>query len=131
MGRAKQGGSGLAAARQRLERWRRRRGGRGTRIPAELWEEAVNLAGEEGAEKTARALRLDKGRLERRVEAAGRAQEARASRFGFVELGAAELGGRGRDVVQFVSSDGTRVHVELTGSLDVEALARAFWDRGR
>jgi hypothetical protein len=131
MGGSRQGASRLAAARQRVERWRRCHGGRGTRIPSELWDEAVKLARQEGAEKTARALRLDKGRLERRVEAAGRAQEAQDSRSGFVELRAAELGARGRDVVQFVSLDGTRVHVEVTGSVDVEALARAFWDRGR
>ena len=124
MGRPRQGASQLAAARQRLELWRRRDGGRGRRIPAELWDAAVNLARQEGAEKTARVLRLDKGRLERRVEAAGGAKEAQDSP-GFVELRAGELRGRGRDVVPFVSSDGTRVQVEVTGSVDVEALARA------
>ena len=54
---------------QRLKRWREGHGSR-TRLPEELWAEAVGLARQEGLYRTARSLGLDYGNLKRRVEGA-------------------------------------------------------------
>jgi len=56
-------GSALEAVRTRLDQWRREHGGRGRRIPPDLWDQAARVAEVLGPEETARALRLDERRL--------------------------------------------------------------------
>jgi hypothetical protein len=56
-------GAALETVRARLDQWRREHGGRGRRIPPELWDEAARVAEVVGPEETARALRLDERRL--------------------------------------------------------------------
>ena len=116
----------------RLTRWRERHGGPGVPVPADLWAEAVDVAGVEGAEVTARALRLDRRRLEARMKADGAtiASEATSS---FVELDASRLGLSPKTVVRFVGHNGDRIDVELGAAtaLDVAALAETFWRRPR
>ena len=58
----------LDQVRQRLTRWREEHGGRGQALPEELWAAAVQVAAAEGVASTARALRVDRGRLARRME---------------------------------------------------------------
>ena len=53
---------------QRLKEFREVHAPR-TRLPEELWAEAVTLAGKEGLYRTARTLHLDYSNLRRRVEA--------------------------------------------------------------
>jgi hypothetical protein len=53
----------------RLEEWRRNRQGRAA-IPNELWSAATELARRDGLGRTAAALRLDYGKLKRRMMAA-------------------------------------------------------------
>jgi len=60
----------FAAARQRFERWRTTRRGRG-RIPEGLWMSAVKLASAYGLCRTARTLGLDYNALKKRVASAG------------------------------------------------------------
>ena len=60
----------FAAARQRFERWRATRRGRG-RIPERLWMSAVKLASAYGLCRTARTLGLDYNALKKRVASAG------------------------------------------------------------
>jgi hypothetical protein len=128
------GRSGLGRTRRRLERWRRRYGGRGRPIPEALWDEAVVIARVEGVAATARALRLDRGRLERRMGSSSSALDAmsRAS-DGFVELDARGLCAAGQTVVRLEGRDGERLQIEWSsaGALDVAALIRAFGSRPR
>jgi hypothetical protein len=134
--------------RERLARWRQRHGGPGKRIPEELWAEAAELARVDGVAATARALRLDRHRLQARMRDEGqevkrngrRPRRTRRRRVsaeaggGFVEIAASALGAAtGQTVLRFEGNDGEQLHVEVSGSsgVDVVAIARAFWSRGR
>jgi hypothetical protein len=92
----------------------------------------VKVARVEGARTTARALRLDRARLEARMAMDREAEVAEAS-SGFVELDTGRLGLSSRTVVRFHGRDGERIEVEIgTGAtIDLAALAEAFWRRGR
>ena len=61
----------LDEARSRFEQWRRTRRGK-TPIPDELWSAAIAVARRDGVNPTAVALRLDGGKLKRRMAASGR-----------------------------------------------------------
>jgi hypothetical protein len=126
------GRSRLALTHTRLTQWRAQHGGRGIPVPEELWAEVVKVALAEGAGTTARALRLDRGRLEARMAMDREVEVAEAS-SGFVELDAGRLGLSARTVVRFHGRDGERLEVEIgTGAaIDLAALAEAFWRRGR
>lgn len=126
------GRSRLALTHTRLTQWRAQHGGRGIPVPEELWAEVVKVARVEGAGTTARALRLDRARLEARMATDLRAEVAEAS-SGFVELDADRLGLSPRTVVRFHGRDGERLEVELAAGAAIElaALAEAFWRRGR
>ena len=98
----------------------------------ELLAEVVKVARVEGLGTTARALRLDRTRLEARM-AMDRGPEVAEVDSGFVELDTGGLGLSARTVVRFHGRDGERLEVEIgTGAaLDLAALAEAFWRRGR
>jgi hypothetical protein len=130
--------SRLPTVRRRLSEWRERHGGRGRPIPAALWDAAVTIARIEGIAQTARALGVDRRRLERLAgsEAAPAASALRVASppsVEFVQLDTEAFRPRGHAVVQLESADGERVRVELSGAsaVDVVALSRAFWSRGR
>ena len=124
------GRSRLALTHTRLTQWRAQHGGRGVPVPEELWAEVVKVARVEGAGTTARALRLDRARLEARM-ATARGPEAGQAGGGFVELDAGRLGLSPRTVVRFHGRDGERLEVELGAgaAIDLAALADAFWRR--
>jgi hypothetical protein len=60
-------------------------------------------------------------------------REVAEASSGFVELDAGRFGLSSRTVVQFHGRDGERLEVEIgTGAtIDLAALAEAFWRRGR
>ena len=122
----------LVTVRQRLERWRRKDGGRGSRIPEELWSEAARAARAHGVYATARALRLNYDRLKARAAAAeggeGRARRSAAS--GFVEVRMEPVGGAGA-VIELVGRRGDHMRIQLSGArtTDLVGLAQAFWSR--
>jgi len=123
----------LAEVRVRLERWRRRHGGPGMRIPEELWTEAARVAQVEGIGTTARTLRLRREGLSKRIEGAHRDEgEGASPGSAFVQLDMRDLCSPGRAVVE-LEGEGERVRVEMTGAptVDVIALAQAFWNRRR
>jgi hypothetical protein len=60
----------LSKAHRRFEQWRNRNKPR-TRLPAELWSSAVELAREHGVNRTAKALRLDYYSLKKRLAGVG------------------------------------------------------------
>lgn len=120
---------------QRLERWRQEYGGRGRPIPEELWDEAAAVAQVEGVDAAARVLRVDRGRLARRVEGeperGGGTAAHEHEHDGFVEVDASRLCAATRTVLRFEGRDGERMHVEIGDAkgVDVVALASAFWSR--
>lgn len=126
------GRSRLALTHTRLTQWRAQHGGRGIPVPEELWAEVVKVARVEGAGTTARVLRLDRARLEARM-AMDRGAEVAEVCSGFVELDAGRLGLSARTVVRFHGRDGERLEVEIGAgaTIDLAALAEAFWRRGR
>src|ERR1700690_3344858 len=75
----------LEEAKARFEDWRNNRRGK-ARIPAELWSAAVEGAGKEGLNGTARELHVAWDDLKRRMPATGAVQQEPA----FVELGATQ-----------------------------------------
>jgi hypothetical protein len=116
----------LAEVRRRFVQWRKGNGGRGSRIPAELWNEAARVARKRGVYATARALRLNYEGLKTRV-AAG---EAKATQAGFVELQVGSPAATGA-VVELVGPAGEQMRIHLSGvrAPELVALAQAFWSR--
>lgn len=124
----------LGTTLRRLGRWREQYGGRGQPIPEDLWDAAVEVARVEGVASTARALRLDRGRLASRVEGAAESlMRDRGAAGEFVELDARGLCSPGQTVVRMTGRDGERLEIALStpGAVDVVDLARAFWARPR
>ena len=132
----------LDEARRQLERWRRTRK-RGTRIPAPLWDAAVEAAREHGVSRAASALRLDYYGLKERLESAPLespplelAPEPSghevANGGGFLEIplfasAAPEC------IFELEDGHGSRLRVAVKGAalLEMEALARALWSMAR
>lgn len=56
----------LRALRERVAAWRKQGGGRGSRIPEPLWDEAVRVARTSGLHATAQATRFNYERLKER-----------------------------------------------------------------
>lgn len=119
----------LGALCERVEQWREHREGSRSRIPEELWTAAVGVARVEGVYATCRALRFDYARLKERVEQAQSEERGRGAAAAFVELGAGQLGGTGKAVVELVGRRGGRMRIDVSGtsSVDIVGLAQAFW----
>lgn len=124
---------------QRIEQWRSRCGGhgRGSRIPEEVWCEAVEMARVEGVWATSRTLRLNYKRLRARMEhsaalasaqTTGTAAEVGVDGPTFVELGFPVTSDARTAVIELVNRDGDRMHVEIAGGEgpDLASLTRAF-----
>lgn len=125
----------LIRAVKHFERWRRRGGGRGCRIPEALWKEAAGIARVEGVWATARALHMNDERLRERVGSAqaGASNGGKGEKpSGFIDLGtAAGLGGGGKTVLELARRDGERLRIDVSDAsrVDVVALARGLWSR--
>jgi hypothetical protein len=119
----------LVAVRGRLEAWRRKGGGRGSRLPEPLWNEAVELARVAGVHATARALRLNYERLKERAGRVAAKPAGDASRFVALEL--PQPNGGAKLMVVLAGPDGEQVRMELWGASGMElvALAQTFWHR--
>ena len=131
--RASKAGSGgeLAQAARQFAKWRAGRR-RGARIPEELWELAVRLAGSFGRHATAEALRLDYYALKKRaagVTPARIAAAAAAVMPAFVELTPPSPARPCECVIEFENAAGSKMRIHLTGAeaIDVAALGRSFW----
>ena len=125
-------GLGLERAAAKLARWRQGRE-RGERIPAPLWELALQLAGQHGLSRTAVALRLDYYALKKRVEqqlapAVSVAQST--AQPAFVELAPLAVAPPSQCLVEFQNAAGSTLRVYLPAGQvpDLIALARSFGD---
>jgi hypothetical protein len=112
----------------RFEAWRQKRQGR-TAIPDELWSAASQVARRHGVNRTAAALRLDGGKLKRRMAAAGTSTAKRAMPPAFVELIAPRTTGLTECTIELEGRQGKlRIHCKGTPAADLATLSRALWD---
>jgi hypothetical protein len=127
---------------RRFERWRNAHTGR-LPIPGPLWATAVELAREHGVFQTAKALRLEYGKLKRLVDSAGRVKKgrvAKASAAGprrarrtappaFVELMASHVAGPSECLIELEGRRGKmRIQWKGTTPPDLGGLSRALWE---
>lgn len=139
-GRRRQASRELIEAQRSVNHWRREHGGRGSRIPDEIWEAAVAAARVDGVWATSRVLRVEYSRLKRRVECAS-GGDGQACAMGpseasaFMEVGMTAWAARprpmdsGTTVIELMGRHGERMRVEVSGesTMDVVGLSQAFW----
>lgn len=121
----------LAHAAMRFDQWRRSASSPG-RIPDSLWNLAVELAREHGLSRTATALKLGyydlKKQVTERTDLTQPGPRGMAAET-FVELNPAALAMPCQCTIEFEKPCGSRLRIELTGSMpDLEALGRSFWE---
>lgn len=131
MRKTKQVSMQVARVQRRVEKWRKRGGGKGSRMPAELWREATEVARIEGVYAVSRALRIDYNRLKSRVssEEGSQTRGATAGPDGaFVELETSEICGGCKTVIELVGRAGDRMRLEVAGKpeVDVVELTQVF-----
>lgn len=134
----------LAQGAARFADWRRHREV-GARIPAALWELAVELAQRHGLSRTSQALRVGYYSLQERVAARGRASAtppsatsastksaavAEAKSSTFVELPTVPFGAACECALEFEKPCGAKLRIQVRGPQlpDLAALGRAFWE---
>jgi len=111
--------------RKRLDSWRKSRRP-GSRIPRRLWDSAVQVAGQCGLHKTAKALHLDYYHLKKRLDLA---RVGRGPVPSFIELSPAVSGFNPECVIELESRNGAkmRIHIKGMGIPDLNALSSTFW----
>jgi hypothetical protein len=112
--------------RSRFEQWRQTRQGR-ARIPDELWSAAAALARRDGVNTTATALRLDGGKLKRRMAAAA-VRPRKAAPPAFVEFVTSGADGAPEYTIELEGRNGKlRIHCRRATAADLANLSRALW----
>lgn len=118
----------------RFAAWRSGRE-RGERIPAALWELAVDLAWRHGLSRTAQAVGVGYYSLQEHVAlrqaAPPRAVDAKPA-LTLIEVPPPPGGGGASCLVEIEHPDGAKLRIQTSGgaTLDVAALVRAFRERG-
>lgn len=119
----------LTHLQRRFAIWRRKRS-RGTHIPDDLWQAAVQTARKHGVSQTSEQLGIDYYSLTRRLK--GSPQAASGSRPAqFVEIPGKVLSAHPECVLELQDRDGLRLRVELRDAQSVESLARSLWKERR
>jgi len=117
----------MAEAKRSFERWRRS-GKRRGRIPAPLWQMAVDVASIHGVHTTARRLRLNPTRLKGQMQTLA---EGRASEGGprFVELPWPGAALAPECILEAEDPAGRKLRIHLKGSATAQAasLGRMLW----
>jgi hypothetical protein len=115
-----------------VEQWRAHRERPKSRVPEELWNEAVSVARVLGPWATCRAIHFNYMDLKQRMSQA-ESQSAEPSKAEFVELQMAAIEQRqeeGRIVVELQDHRGDRMRIETScGALDLQGMVQAFWRR--
>ena len=117
----------IDGVRTRFENWRQTRKGK-ARIPDELWSAAVQVARQDGVSRTAAALRLDGGKLKRRMMATGPAPDTTMPPV-FVEMMIPHTLGASECTIEMEGRNGKlRIHWKGATAADLAGLSRALWD---
>ena len=100
-------------------------------MPAELWQEATEVARVEGVYAVSRTLRVDYNRLKSKVLSKDAAPSRAASNGpdgAFVELEASQICGGCKTVIELVGRAGDRMRLEVAGKpeVDVVLLTQTF-----
>jgi hypothetical protein len=114
--------------RKRFDVWRRSNKPR-TRIPIRLWNAAVQVAGQCGLHRVAKALHLDYYALKKRLDASGGVQTT----IPFIELNPGVSGTAPECIVELETRNGAkmRIHLKGMGTPDLNALSDLFWRNRR
>ena len=131
-------GPELLAVLERVERWRKERPSRATRIPQEIWDEAARVVQIEGLSATASALRFEYYALKKHVDRAGggsalatvttpSVKVQREPSFVQVQMPESDA----RVVIELSAPSGDRMRIESrdAAQLDVVGMVQAFWSR--
>jgi hypothetical protein len=110
---------------KRFDVWRKTHKPR-TRIPDRLWDSAVQIAGQYGLHRIARALHLDYYALKKRLDATGVKHEPVPS---FIELRPSVPERIPECVIELETRSGSkmRIHIKGMGTPDLNALSSTFW----
>jgi hypothetical protein len=124
-------GESLEQVGERFKRWRDARV-RGEHIPAVLWAAAVGMAKQHGPYRVACVLRVDQGRLKRRLEHAGGAAQPCKIDTQFVELLVSPAPGTAslcECAVELENARGAKMRVQLNGNglTGLAGLCSTFW----
>ena len=123
----------LVALQRRVDAWRGRGGGRGSRIPEGLWREAVGVVRSAGLYATARALRFNYEGLKKRAGREAAAPKRQGTEFVALQMPQVmpQLNGGAKVVVDLVGRDGEQMRIDVSNAsaMDVVSLAEAFWRR--
>jgi hypothetical protein len=105
--------------------WRKRRKPR-ARIPIRLWNAAVQIAGECGLNRTAKALHLDYYTLKTKLEASAGIQKSGPA---FIELNPAATGATPECIIECENRNGAKMRIHIKGmeAPDLDAISSAFW----
>lgn len=119
----------LMALRRRVEGWRKNGGGRGSRIPEDMWAEAVAVSRSAGLHATARVLRFNYRNLKKRALGARKGPLLRKQAMEFVALPMLPLANGLKVLIDLAAADGERMRIELSGGSAAEmgTLAHALW----
>jgi hypothetical protein len=137
----------LNELREQVDAWRKKQGKR-TMIPEELWNAAVLVARVDGVWATARATRFNYEKLARlaaSVQRPGRAggkalavidrprgKQPTSVGPAFVELAVSTMGGAvgtGRTIIDVMGRQGDRMRIDVGGVMDVVGLVQTLWSR--
>ena len=139
----------LTELRARVLKWRKQEGGgRGRRIPKELWQEAIGVTRIDGVYATARATRFNYQRLKQLSgggEARGEKEPAvvvggqtkstedgeglAAGGARFIALQVAPPRTSTQTMIELVGRQGEWMRIEVVGELDVGRLVQSLWSR--
>lgn len=157
MGKKRAVSAELKDLRTQVLKWRERDGGgRGSRIPDELWQAAVRVARVDGVYATSQATRFNYDSLRERcrradglVDEAKPVADAKGQTIGetrIARVGSATVKTAGADArfialplppprptsqttIELVGRKGDRMRVELAGDVDLAGLLSTFWIR--
>jgi len=120
--------AGMRRVYRHLRRWRSTRRPR-TPIPEKVWAAAVEATRQHGVFRTAQILRLEYGKLKRRVDAAGPDTRRKVPPPSFVELVAPPATGLSECLIELEGPRGKmRIQWKGTTAPDLGGLSRALWE---
>jgi hypothetical protein len=125
------GAAALERLTKRVAVWREQREHPRSRVPQDLWNEAIAMARIRGVYQTAKAIGFGYSELKARVDNAANVQLER-EQTAFIEVQMPTVPpsvGQARMVVELTSGRGRRMRIEVSDarSMDLGGLAEAFW----